>query len=553
LPPTEKPKVIIGVIDDGIPFMHNAFKSRLNLCWLQAARADANAAVPFGREITGKQIEALRSTYGPQEMSAYRAAGAIDTRLPELGNVLVHHASHGGHISGIAAGNDPFVDAPPLPHDTQIIAVQLPNTVAWDTSGFGKEMMMLSAIEYIFHRARLIAKAFDGGEEIPLVVNFSYGWSANRHDGQSSFERGVEHLLSARKAVQPRTELVMPTGNNFSNRMHGHFGAQDTADGTIRFGWRLPPDDRTSSFLEIWLPHDIDPQGWTVSITPPVGITSDAGQSLPLTPDPELTGGDPRRFAELELRGENIGQISVDHHSGNRWRIMIAMAPTAAHQSLSRRTPVGLWTIAIDTAATPLSAEQNIEVWVQRDDDPTQLGSGGKQSRLVDLSPQTPPRPFDPAPLTPVRGYGCLNGIGTAPSALRVAGYVQATGRPSAYSGSGRIARRVNGTFDLGAAYPTLCAVADQGQFRPGLPSIGLLTGASARIVGTSAAAAVATRTIAQNFAADRPALHGIQNICAETPDLDDITDVAVAMDISRQGLGRIPPQPRRKAPATTG
>ena len=50
----------------------------------------------------------------------------------------------------------PSVDAKP-DEEIRIIAVQLPNTIALDTSGFGKDMYMLSAFHYIFHRADIIA------------------------------------------------------------------------------------------------------------------------------------------------------------------------------------------------------------------------------------------------------------------------------------------------------------------------------------------------------------------------------------------------------------
>jgi hypothetical protein len=538
--PKVKPRVIIGVIDDGIPFLHRAFRgatgdSRISLCWLQAARADMSAAVPFGCEITGGRIDQLRAQYGEHELRAYQAAHAIDPDLPEVGTVLRHHVTHGAHIAGIAAGNDPFMGASDLPDDAAIIAVQLPNTIAWDTSGFGKEMMMLGAIEYIFNRARMIAEAFDS-PELPLVINFSYGWSANRHDGQSSFERAVEALISDRRRVQPCTELVMPTGNNFANDMHARFSTADLKDGAVSFDWQLKPDDGTSSYLEVWLPPGREPNGWTVTVTPPVGSPPDLGQSIPVKADPLLKDGDPRRFVELETGGKNIGQLSADKHLGNRWRVMLAMIPTAGNLGQGRRTPVGLWTIRVDTGSDPLCAGEYIDVWVQRDDDPIQLGTGGQQSHLVDLAHPKPPRPFAPPALTPVRGYGCLNGIGTAPSVFRVAGYMQSTLKPSVYSGSASIGVDADGTAFVDANLPAATATADQGWFRPGLPSIGVLSGSGARIIGTSAAAATATRLIALNFVAGNPARHGFDTLY---PDTDAPPD---AQTLARTGPYRVLP-----------
>lgn len=537
-PPKAKPRVIIGVIDDGIPFMHRAFRdavgdTRINLCWLQAARADTTAAVPFGREITGTKINDLRAEHGHCEIQAYRTAHAIDRDLPEVDSVLMHHATHGAHIAGIAAGNDPFVGAQDLPEDAAIIAVQLPNTIAWDTSGFGKEMMMLSAIEYIFNRARMIADAFDG-TEIPLVINFSYGWSANRHDGKSSFERAVETLITERRKLQPCTELVMPTGNNFANDMHARISARDMTAGAYSIGWQLKPDDRTSSYLEIWLPPDTDFESWTVTVTPPHGCSPDLVQTIAVSPDPTMTDGDPRRFVELEMDGKNIGQLSADKHLGDRWRVMLAMIPTAGNLGAGRRTPVGLWTITIDTGHDPLCAGRHIDIWVQRDDDPTQLGTGGQQSHLVDLARPKPPRPLAPLSLTPVRGFGCLNGIGTSPSTLRIAGYTQSTLKPSGYSGSASVAISTKGEVHVDANLPAATATADQGWFRPGLPSIGVLSGSGARIIGTSAAAATATRIIAMNFCTGKPARHGFTELYRDAP--------PDALTLARTGPLRVPP-----------
>ncbi|WP_108814770.1 hypothetical protein [Loktanella sp. Alg231-35] len=541
---TTPPKAIIGVIDDGIPFVHRAFldstgKSRINLCWLQAAKAENSAAVPFGREVTNTEIDTLRADHGRNEMAMYRASGAIDRDLPELGTVLTHHATHGGHIAGIAAGNDCYVGADALPDDVQILAVQLPNTIAWDTSGIGKEMMMLSAMEYIMHRARAIADRYNV-PEIPLIVNFSYGWSANRHDGQSSFELAVENLVTQRKGFQPLTELVMPTGNNFANDMHARFMEPDMTDGIIEFGWKIMPDDRTSSYLEIWLPPDFDPAGWDVVVTPPEGTDLDVPGFIPVAPDPNLANGDPRRFTELERGGANIGQLSVDKHLGNRWRIMIALVPTVPDPAEFRRTPVGTWTIKVDMSATPLAGAQAMDVWVQRDDDPTQLGTGGQQSRLVDLAGNAAANP-----LPPIRGYGCINGIGTAPSTIRVAGYDQTTREPSPYSGSSALAALPGGDVIMGPEAPVISAVADQGAFRPGLPSIGVLSGSGARIVGTSAAAAAASRLMVANIAADLDPKQGFEPLPEPGPDVT----LEAAKNKARSGTYRAPPVCGSKPP----
>lgn len=356
--PAKRPKAILGVIDDGLPFAHRALLgsdglTRISHLWLQSAGAKTRDRVPLGRELTNGEIDELRSTHGADERRLYRSIGAIDGALPEIGWLLERQATHGGHILGLAGGNDPRHRLSKLDDDIQIIAVQLPNTVAWDTSGFGKEMFMLSALHYIFHRASEIARAFDIKGELPLIVNFSYGWTAGRHDGKSEMEIAIEQLLQRRIAVQPASAVVLPTGNSFKSSLHARISKQNSEHGPARIGWRLQPDDQTASYLEIWLPEDIDPSQWEVRVVPPPGTKGLTGTSICFQADKTLGPvGDPRRFVEMEIGGLNVGQLSVDLHRGTRWRFLLAVIPTA-ETGTGRRLPSGLWHIEIDPRGGP--------------------------------------------------------------------------------------------------------------------------------------------------------------------------------------------------------
>ncbi|MEM8824372.1 MAG: hypothetical protein AAGF30_12240 [Pseudomonadota bacterium] len=530
-PPQTCPRAIVGVIDDGIPFAHRAFlksdgTTRMACCWLQAARADGHAAIPFGRELTNAQIDALRLQYGTDEPALYRTAGAVEAALPELGSILMNHMTHGSHIMGLAAGNGPQMAAEPLPDDILLIAVQLPNTIAWDTSGFGKETTMLSAVEYVFHRARAIA-AYYGQDELPLALNFSYGWSASGHDGGTAFETAVENLLTERRKIQPATALVMPTGNNFEDDMHGRIMARDFAAGHHEIGWHHPPDDRTSSYLELWFPPAFDTTGWEITLVPPSG-TGIAPTTLDIGPN----GNGQTVYREVELGSRNIGQLSADDQRHGRRRFIAALIPTAQRPGQRRRTPSGGWTLRIKPGATPLAPDQSLDIWLQRDDDPVQLATGGRQSRLVPLTPPAVIWKKPKEPLPTVRGFGSLNGIGNSPSTIRVAGRVQTTDRPAAYSGARQLRQDDDGTLTLTGVGPTVDAISDQGPFRPGLPSIGTLSGCSARIIGTSAASAAVTRMIALNMAAGDQIQAGMK----KHPKTDDMREAA------RRGDVKVPP-----------
>lgn len=520
--PTSRPKAIVAVIDDGIPFAHRAFldadgRTRMSHIWLQSAAAEQHGAVPFGRELMNGNINALRAEAGNDEDLLYRNAGAIDPAISELGVHLRRHATHGSHVAGMCAGNDSRLSSHPVADDIQIIAVQLPNTIAWDTSGFGKEMYMLSALHYVFNRARAIATKYandpDNPQELPLIVNFSYGWSASRHDGQSEMELAIQELLEDRKALQPDTSIVMPTGNNFAHDMHGQITQADMTSGSYAFGWKLQPDDRTSSYLEIWLPQGMDPAGYTVQITPPPGHTLTGGGTIEISADEMLDDdddpvgrGDPRRFTELEVGDDNIGQLSADMHRSTRWRVMLALIPTVSTRGLSRRAPSGEWRIEVHkNTGVALTEHQQINVWVQRDDDPVSLKTGGRQSRLVDLNTDDttfkhPLQTYSNS-LGFLRGYGSMNGVASSADVTRIAGYVNATGRPCSYSGASGLTLAPDGSPIHWGSPTTFSAVADHSKALPGTTSIGVHSGSGTRLSGTSGASPAASRIMVINAA----------------------------------------------------
>lgn len=522
--PSVTPTAIVAVIDDALPFAHRAFlasdgRTRISHLWLQSAHALDADRVPFGREYTNGEIDDLRTEFAPDERHLYRACGAIDPAIYELGSVLDRHASHGSHILGLAAGNSPYISLPEQGDEVAIIGVQLPNTVAWDTSGFGKESYMLAALHYVFVRAQEISDAVGADAPLPLIVNLSYGWNAGRHDGGSIMETEIEELLQSRRALQPKTAVVLPMGNHFDAEMHAQIGPADFSDGISQIGWDLPPDDRTSSYLELWLPDGFDPEGWSVRLIAPPGARLDSDE-ISIDPDEALSAtGDPRRFEPIQLGGKAIGQLSVDFNRGSRWRVLVALIPTA-ETGTQRRCPAGAWTVEITTGTgATLSEGQAVEMWVQRDDDPRFMGMGGRQSRLV--GPQ-------------VTGFGAMNAIASSPSATRVAGVVGHNPDPAPYSGAAIVRAAEVGPDAQGGA-PDLSAPSEQTRTVGGIRSIGCVSGSGARVTGTSASAAQASRWMVANAAGGRDLFDGMEKL-GERPD-----DTTAVHWRARLGDGLVP------------
>lgn len=571
-PLNARPSAIVAVIDDGLPFAHHAYldaqqNTRISSIWLQSAAARPHECVPFGRELVNADIDALRAKHGTNEAAIYAdaEAGAVDANLNELGTHLRRHATHGSAVFGMAAGNDSRFGDYPLPDGVQIIAVQLPNTIAWDTSGFGKEMYMLSALHYIFERASRIAQHFGVGE-LPLIVNFSYGWSAGRHDGQSEMEIAIEELLADRQTVQPATALVMPSGNNFASKMHAGFADVDFTDDRIDIGWQLQPDDLTSSYLELWFPQGFDPAGYKLEVIPPHGISLKHPGEIDIAPDTgaDYQGGDPRRFVELEIGAENVGQLSADQNRGNRWRIIVALIPTAYTRGQSRKAPAGLWQVTLKRGADAarLADNDNILIWLQRDDDPSDLKMLGRQSRLVPLEKMgsawlpardtqagtlNPTRQYEPT-LGRVSGYGTLNGVASSDRTTRVGGFVKQSLRPCRYSGAGGLQITSDDGATIWGQQVDVTAPADLSHERYGIPSLGVLSGARTRLPGTSIAAPTVARLMVLNAARGQDLMTGFDpSLPLHSGEIDPNHNSAECALIDAQHAARVGP---RTAPA---
>src|SRR5262249_53551548 len=149
---------------------------------------------------------------GDDEDMLYEEAGA-NAELDYFASLIKRHATHGAHVMDLATGYAPEHEKCP-PEEIRIIAVQLPNSVTVDTSSFGKDMYMLSALHYIFDRADIIAKGYNV-DKLRLVINFSYGYSGGRHDGETELEAAINELVELRRKCTGPTALVLPSGNTF--------------------------------------------------------------------------------------------------------------------------------------------------------------------------------------------------------------------------------------------------------------------------------------------------------------------------------------------------
>jgi len=556
----DKEITVIAIIDDGLPFAHRNFRdktgsrSRVEFCWLQSASFDRNqTSVLFGREYSREQIECLIGQYGDDEDALYRAAGATqDTE--GLGSLIDRHATHGAHVMDLATGYAPergrqapdakFGEERPR-EEIRIIAVQLPNTISWDTSGFGKDMYMLSAFHYIFHRADIIARGYKI-KNLRLVINFSYGFTGGRHDGETELEAAIDELVCKRRTRKAQndddplgpspTALVLPAGNTFLDRLHGLISEDDFVNESAAFHWRVQPNDRTSSYLELWFSQGFNPQGYRIELWDPRGRLQ-SSFNIDINQGTRTSPGDPNKLdAILNDTHQQVGQISVDLHRSNgapftqgstgRYRVLIVLAPTDPEDPKLPRADAGKWTVVIQRGVEAL-ADTPIHCWIQRSADPEQLRSGSRQSYFEDYAyehtastPQGDISEVDHK--TFVQRFGTLNGLATGRTTLVVGGYRLGAGlgssiacaRPARYSAAGVLPD--HGAAEntdappcpvgprAAAAWPdkqvNASSMSDRSRALPGTIAAGVRSGSLSLVQGTSAAAPFVARKLAEIF-----------------------------------------------------
>lgn len=487
---------IVAVIDDGIAFAHERFRfadgtTRFKYFWDQDdipanVLLSGNKVVPgfgFGHEMTGGQINMLlgQCTHGRfiDEDEVYRKAGQ---------KLVGRRAAHGTHVMDIACGldsNDANENSPYL------IGVQLPKWVTEETSGVLLTPLVDAAMAYILNRADLIAAADNTGP-LPVVVNLSYGTIAGPHDGTGELAAAIDELIATRGTP---LNVVLPAGNHYLARCHAHLEMpQHTKSHTphTHLTWRVQPDDKAGSFVEVYLPPKAD-NGQRPHLAFRVQ-TPTGQQSSWIHP-----GGHWRWPSASDVRFE---AIYYDNPGERQW-LRLSMAPTTQTDPNAPPVPSGNWRIDIENHGGALK----FDAWVQRGDTPFGHPLWGRQSRFDDRAYKRfdlagRPQQQDNA-ASPIRRRGSLNAIATGQYTTVVGGFRHSDGAIAEYSGSGPVATPRAG--------PDVSAVADDSVAARGVVAAGTRSGSVIALRGTSVAAPQVTRRIAdlmtQQVKADRAAV----------------------------------------------
>jgi len=483
--------VVTGIIDDGLAIAHERFRiadqTRIECFWDQV-EPDANPQPNwnYGRELCKYNVGATpgidtwlkRCTHAGivDEDEFYLRTGLID--FGSSGHkATARRSSHGTHVMDLACGEDRST----VQNDRPIICVQLPSRTTADTSGATLAPQVLDALWYLADRAGTL----------PLVINLSYGLFSGPHDGSDELEIAIREFLRLRNNVAP-TAIVLPAGNSHLARCHARFRLGTGPNNrSHRLNWKILPDDRTASILEVWLPY----RGSTaprvkVRVVTPANVASAwvvAGQTFSWGP-----------------AGPVVCVIAYDAPAGasSRSRIRITLNPTSTTDPGIPLASPGLWRVEIQNdSSAPI---RGVDAWIQRDDAPHGYPRLGRQSHFEDSAYVRFANPSgreeeEDDPASHVKRRGTINAIATGDDPVVVGGCRRSDLAAAKYSARG-VKVRAAGQSPR-RRDPDAMAVSEDSVACHGMLAAGSRSGTVVAINGTSIAAPQITRELAKVLA----------------------------------------------------
>lgn len=489
---TSASTVLLGVVDYGCPFAHVGLRredksTRILNFWDQGINEGAIGTLgkAFSRkELSAFMADAPSSGGSIDEACCYRQGG-FDS--------LASRGSHGAHVLGLLVGANaspsflsrdgtgalpgkPWIDTATT---SDIVFVQLPPEYLLSMPRTGLAPYQLLAMKYILECA--------GANTSQVVIPISSEAFEGPHDGSSLLECAIDALVEhARTTSDKSLDIVFASGNagNLSTCLSLPEPVRSrltpvTHETTLTI--RLLPNNELPTLVELWF--DSGAPDITLSIAPP-GQSPAAPLSSGAWVWPDVLAPE---CAVIYPGGMQPGCKSRS--------IFIRIAPTFSVSGSAAVASFGDWRIKL-LAESPI---QGGWAYVAR----SYPGVGGKRRSYQSYFPERRVgTDFEFLYNKPVatHGRGSINGLACGSNVTVVSGYVlhprkkSGDGVRAAYAGRGPARGGRLGLRDL----LDRAAPSDESPCLPGLKSWGHTSGASVRMSGTSVAAPLAARELAQ-------------------------------------------------------
>jgi hypothetical protein len=291
----------------------------------------------------------------------------------------------------------------------------------------------------------------------------------------------IEWVIAACKAFGFPLRVVLPAGNSFLERTHAQFSFVDVPE-TKTVPWRVLPDDRTDSFVEIWLPPSTTGASrLTLTLTAPTGQSWSINETQALVAFP-------------------YGWLA--HTTWlTRPVFFVLLLPTTAFDPAAILAPAGTYTIGL-THTGGFAATDIVHAWVARDDTLPGYPRAGRQSFFDDPLYQR----FDYArrdletddtSTSVVKRRGTINSIATGASPIVMGGYLRKEMVPAKYSSAA--------TQTPPPRWPDAMTPSDDSRVHSGVLAAGSRSNSVFAMEGTSVAAPQIARMVADDLAAGGP------------------------------------------------
>lgn len=542
-------RVVVGVIDDGASFAHGSLRgeaintTRVAILWSQSRelsglnrtywrlpllakrKGSGSTSGWYGAMMrAGQMNDAMKNAAGNGEVNevacyaslfdASKKHRAMETRFRHGPAVLTTFA---GAISAskvipsqpddlrVGVNNVVTDDCSGAP----IVLVDLPYEHVAISSGRWMPIAALDGLRFILSEARVLYQTQDK-KPVPVVVNISSGSTAGSHDGTSMFESALAELLKA----DPNLAVTIAAGNSRLSRVHSEVEIAAGASASLTF--RVPPAKKFETYVEFWperLMFSSD-QGLPDASNLSFSVVAPDGRKI----GPLVAGGNGAILTDAKGRtiaGMNYSENVVQ--ACQRPMALLVIAATAPHPE-HNHAPFGNWTVQCENKSNYVI---RLRSWIERDE--IVFGVLRPQSAHF-TDPDSGRQPFndwDEDRKYLVSRYDTTSNLARARRAFSVAASTggRISGFVSPYSGGGS---------ESGEWCPKLIARADRSPAQPGIPVFGAYGSVRHHMSGTSIAAPLAARWIANYMAAghDRYAVQILADcsVPREHPHLVDST-----------------------------
>jgi hypothetical protein len=473
--------MLIGVIDSGCPFAHQAFRlgaddTRVLGVWDQDARPDFVTGGPpagfsYGRYVPRSVLK------GFMDASKDRDGVIRESLCYEAANhsLMRSTRSHGAHTLGLAGGDIAYKA---LGHNAQtdvgkfkltdraarsdLVFVQLPRDSLQAPTRGSQAMHLLNGLKFIMESA--------GPKVKDIYTVIDYGSYLGPHDGTSLFERAVDSLVKQLKNQTPKLRknlhVIFPTGNGRNEKFHAGTAIDSGVSSSLDL-W-LPPNNEVATFAELWLRKNTQ---WDhLKLHTPDGVSM--LQSAKVMEETSCLGSRRSPVAAIDVSQSSDGQICV----------LTRIAPTRTDSVNQEAAQDGRWLFELKATSTDTA-----HFYVAR---------GGKNFSAVR-------RTFQPrwkvranvTVLNPVwiDTHHTTIGAGCGNRTLMLGSFNSWNRKPTKYSGRGPRRGGLNGTIG-----PNYLVVGEEAQTLRGIRGIGNRSGSTFRMVGTSTAPPQAVRKLSK-------------------------------------------------------